>query len=155
MYERTLTGNVHAIRVKIWAGSATGWSSGDHYAGDGEYTYYYVAGEMCIYDKETGRPIFACGLTTDSGRLLAKPSDAHLGRYVEVEGILPDRQAAYADWLAEKWIKCFGEIDQSKGMPRIILDVPDRAELVQRGIVADRNGQASLPLYDLPVGCNG
>jgi hypothetical protein len=149
MYEQTLTGNAYVVRVKIWAKSGTGWSAGDHYADGGEYTYYYVAGDVCIYDKETGRPIFACSLTTDSGRLSTKPSDACLGRYVEVEDVLPDRQTAYADWLAEKWIKRFGEFDQSKGIPRIILDVPDCAELVQRGIVADRNGQASLPLYDL------
>jgi hypothetical protein len=148
MYEQTFTGKAYAVRVNIWTNSVNRWSSGDHYSGGGEYTEYYVSGEVCIYNQNTGRPIFACGLTDQGKSYSSRPSDAALKRYVETEKLLPGRQAAYADWLAERWIKYFEGFDQSKGMPRIILTELDPAELVQRGFVADANGQQTLPLYD-------
>jgi hypothetical protein len=149
MYEQTLTGDVYIVRVKVWASRHRGSASeSDHYGADYEYTYYLVAGKVCIYDKNTGRPIFAFDLANPD-TFSSEPSDVVLKGYVETEDLLPDRQEAYADWLAEHWIECFSKFDPSKGILKIVLTEPDRAELVQKGFIADKNGQASLPLYDM------
>jgi hypothetical protein len=76
-------------------------------------------------------------------------SDATFKRCVEVKDILPERQEAYADWLAEKWIVCFRAPNQGGGMPRVALTEPDRTDLILRGFVPDLNGQVSLPLQDV------
>jgi len=136
------------MRVK----SYTSYSRGDHYAGDGEYTVSYGTGEATIRDR-AGQTIAVCGLGYDCvdprGGWLREVSDAVFKRCVEVDGLLPDRQKAYADWLAEKWIECFRKPSQGGGMPRAALAEPDRAELIQLGFVLDPNGQSSLPLHDV------
>ena len=152
MYEHTLTGNVYTVHVRMTVDSYKEYSRGDHYAGDGEYTVSYGTGEVTVRDR-TGQTIAVCGLgysrTDPRGGWLREVSDAVFKRCVEVERLLPDRQKAYADWLAEKWIECFRKPSQGGGMPRVALAEPDRAELIQLGFVLDPNGQSSLPLHDV------
>ena len=156
MYEHTLTGNVYAVHVRMEIRSYKEYSRGDHYAGDGEYTVSYGTGEATIRDR-TGQTIAVCGLgydCTDScGGWLREVSDAVFKRCVEIAGLLPDRQKAYADWLAEKWIECFRNPSQG-GVPRTVLTEPDRTELIQLGFVLDPNGQSSLPLHDVRSSAN-
>jgi hypothetical protein len=151
MYEHTLTGNVYTVHVRMTVDSYKDYSRGDHYAGGGEYTVSYGTGEATIRDP-TGQTIAVCGLdysrTDPRGGWLREVSDAVFKRCVEVEGLLSDRQKAYVDWLAERWIECFRKSDQG-GMPRLDLVEPDRAELIELGFVLDPNGQSSLPLHDV------
>jgi hypothetical protein len=107
MYEHTLTGNVYTVHVRMTVDSYKDYSRGDHYAGGGEYTVSYGTGEATIRDR-TGQAIAVCGLgygcTDPRGGWLREVSDAVFKRCVEVDGLLSDRQRAYADWLAERWI---------------------------------------------------
>src|SRR3989344_5113939 len=138
MYEHTLTGNVYTVHVRMMVRSYTSSSRGDHYGGDGEYTVSYGTGEVTIRDR-AGQTIAVCGLgysqTDPHSGWLREVSDAVFKRCVEVEELLPDRQKAYVDWLAKKWIKCFRKPDQRGGMPRVALAEPDRAEFIQLGFI--------------------
>lgn len=150
MYERTLTGNLYVVHVRIREESHKEYSRGDHYGGDGEYTVSYGKGEATVCNH-TGQTVAVCGLSygcTDSSGYLRAVNDAAFKRCVEVNGLLPDREAAYADWFAEKITKAFRSPNRGGGMPTINLAEPDQAELIEHGFILDADGQARLPLYD-------
>lgn len=152
MYECTLKGSVYSVHVRMEVRSYKDYSRGDHYGGDGAYSIPYGTGIATVRDQ-SGQTVAVCGLGYDQQHprygWLREVSDRVFKSCVEVEDILPERQEAYADWLAEKFIECFRTPSRTGSMSAIALAEPSRDELIQRGFVLDPNGQASLPLQDV------
>lgn len=146
-YSQTLVGSVYTVHIGMNAKGYEDVSRGDHGLGGGAYTKYYGTGEVAVRDKE-GRAVAVCGLGFDewaNGRKRKVDTEA-FRRCVEVVGLLPEQEQAYADWFAEKIIAHFRAPNPGGHLPRLALAEPDRAELIRLGFVLDSAGQAALPL---------
>lgn len=149
MFTIILIGERYGVTFEMSVEKSEHSSRGDHYAGDGTYTVRYGSGAVTVRDIQ-GQCIAACQLrypdTGQNGHLRAVNDEA-FRQCIEVDGLLREQRAAYADWLAERWIERFRS-HRGSGMPGFPLEPPDREEFIRNGFVLDASGQASFPLRD-------
>ena len=122
--------------------SDTRTTRGDHYEGHSEYYMYEVVGEATVRDV-SGRAVAVCPLGYGNPSR-SNPTAERAKGYFEPQELIPDRQGAFADWIAQTFVAHFQMPDQQGAVPRIVLIEPSRNTLVELGFVLDQSGQVPL-----------
>jgi hypothetical protein len=143
-FEPTFEGKEHVVSYAVWRETHKGYSRGDHYGGEGEYDYHVWKGWVTVRDKATGelQAVCLCGVSRERSFRMASTG---VFRTITPEGLLPDMQETYADFMGKR-ILVFFKADRGRGVPYIELEQPSRQELLEAGLILDAEDQRMLAL---------